>query len=200
MARFWQIRILSESALHRYLQGLSEENQHCAIDTIHLQLQDYLERFGIGLMSVSVGVNAGTQILQPEEWKAPTVGVIPNDIPKDCSRMTVAFPVEEGAEEITVLSQYLTARGYMPGEIVKEEIMPPVPWLRHDSVIIPQGTKIGVSVAVLDRSKLIASRLPFAPILRSDRAKLNKKNSQETGEVYLCRYLTQETVRAILGL
>lgn len=216
-----EIRTNVVAALVDYFNGTFRDQVGLdvwAVEAVRVSLNNYLESLGIGLMSSEVapldrspnrayaagqGFTGGIQdwddISKIEdgmsERKPPTIGVIPRRFPEDSDlARVVGFKVDDGGEEITVLSDQLAARSYAPGENLDPR---GGLWKKNDRVLIPQGSTIGLSVDYVDERKLKDSGLPQLPRYAVESSDGVIKRTQ--GGVYFCRYLSREAAMKALG-
>lgn len=176
-----------------YFAGMSEEVRF-RIAEVRLTLNDYVKKLGIGLVSVNIEMEDEDENawLPKGELKPPTLGVVKPKSARD-TQVLVGFKVDEGAEQITVLSNILHARGFLPGENISPTLQTlPYPWQRGQIVTVPQSAMVGLNVPVVDMGKLAESGIPFR--LGYDMAR------SRPSQVYFCRHLTQDAARKVLGL
>lgn len=183
------------ATLNGYFSEMPKEVKSC-IAEVRLSLNDYEKKFGIGLVSVNIEMQDEDENLwlPVGELKPPTLGVVKSQLSQN-TQVLAGFKVDEGAEQITVLSEKLHARGFLPGENIPETLQaPPYPWNRGQTVTVPQNTMVGLHVPVTNAERFFRlSEIPFRLIC--DVACKNRPK-----QVYFCRYLTRKAARKVLGL
>lgn len=177
------------------------------ISAVELTPNDYIERLGIGLVSVKVGVKdlAGRDLRFEDESADPTIGVIPANMEspekpeirgEPASHVLACFPVTEGAEKLIVLSDELHARGFLPGERMDVD-QAIAPWsCEGRPTIVPQSCVVGVRVPFLSKKRADEAGLKYLGVITPEEmmAQFHRELGPASGEVYMCRYLTQAAV------
>lgn len=191
------------AALTRYLERIEEAHPSEVMQAVGVTINDYLERFGIGLMSCRVeplNADRDSMILRDEK-EYPTIGVLPEDTGSRLSAKIATFQVENGGEELTALTDNLCLRGYLPGEQPPRFEISILPVQKGASILIPQKAAVGVRVPFVERERLFKSG--FFRNVRSlirDNLRIEKDINPGPGQVYFCRYLTRQAVAEALGL
>lgn len=184
-------------ALDRYVSEMSEEVRSL-IANVRLTLNNYVEKLGIGLVSVNIEMEDldGNAWLPAKDRKPPTVRVVQPQHREGEMQVLAGFKVDKGAEQIMVLSSALHARGFLPGEDIPQTTLGFLsPWLQGRTVTVPQNAMVGLHVPVVDLKKFQKSEVPYTLIY--DGAEVDRS---PTKQVYFCRYLTRDAARKVLGL
>ncbi|MFA5947836.1 MAG: hypothetical protein WC806_02595 [Candidatus Gracilibacteria bacterium] len=163
------------------------------LNAIRLLLNNWFERIGIGMMSVTLQpLNMQEAPLKnPDEYEYPTLGYIPNLGQQE--RRIVGFPIStggKGGECIKPMSKKLSVTRYRKEEMNFANQLPISPLGLNDEILVPDGEVVGVELNVLDPNKFDASGLPSSKVKNTDGEGL---------QMYLCRYPTEAAVRRVLN-
>jgi hypothetical protein len=189
------------NALRDRFSRLGVRSSYGRIEKVDLTRNNFLKELGIGLLSVKVAVRdaRNNNLRFGDERDDPTIGVIPERMGRqgednvDAEKVLACFPVSQGAEKLTVLSEELHARGFLPGEVCRAKQVT-TPWAHQDQpVIVPQSCVVGVRMPLVNPEQAARSGLNYARTSEVVRMPASE-GVLKTGEVYLCRYLTEEAV------
>jgi len=186
--------------LHSHMEKLRSARPDDVIRAVRLELHNYLAAFGISTAGFKIDFLAqdGSKLLLPKEKESPGMLFTP-EMPRIYRPALLGLQsVFGGAEQITAVSEKITARGFLLGENMQRTQA--VQQLRRgQSIIAPHGTMIGVRVQVVNRDKLNASHAPHAAIL-SDHSRHVPKDPDHRGEVIWHISLTREEALRLMEL
>ena len=172
-----------DDSINRYLGMFGGK-----IRGVMLEVNDYRESLGLGLVSVSMQAlnENGDEVLLGDESKAPTIGfaepVYKGAEDEEGLRTVVAgFQVADGVtERITALSEILFFNDALGGSYLQREFGP---------MNVPSGECVAAELALLDEEVLEASGIPYEEGLHEDGI---------PGQVYFCRYLTAKAANDVV--
>ncbi|QQR84034.1 hypothetical protein IPJ72_02455 [Candidatus Peregrinibacteria bacterium] len=166
--------------LERQLQSYTSEQMQTVVG-VRLNLNDYLERFGIGVVSVTIRLvdDEGSAVLPDDDLKAPTLG---NVLPPMRSRQQILalFGIDPGNAEQVTGEGRIHARVFAHGEEPSHKPIPEPDAL--DTIIVTEGSKIGVSVPVIDASKFARTGMAYQLVEPTS-------DVDRTAQLYTCRNL-----------
>lgn len=183
--------------LAKYFESVSQDTGK-EIRAVRLTLNNWAEKLGIGLISVTfqplatrdfrrLGKIKPFRMLPESEHKFPTVGIIPNIPDKD--QVNVGFKISEGAEELTALSYALFVKEFQEGDLLQYNAPLFAATQSGGNILINEGSLVGISVNVTDEGKLAYSGIEHGKLYGS---------GEIPNQAYLCRCLTNEAASKIL--
>lgn len=170
------------------------------IRAVRVSLNDYLEKLGIGLTSLSVEAmgrkpkRTGREtLLLPDEHKSPTLEVIPEDLIREFGARLIKFDVTWGSEVLDAVSKFYV-RGFLPGENI-DLSYGILPQPEGSKIIVPAGCAIGVRAAISDKDKAKLKGVNYREIVRDELSR-PENGPERTGQVYWRRYVKDVSRRA----
>lgn len=167
-----------------------------SIVSVRLRLNNWADKLGIGLVSVSVEPldRDGAMVLPPDDFpgKGPTIGSILPPVYMHPQAL-VGFRVDHDCAELIDGAGQIAGRTFSDGEGLR----PPIAGgLRkvdtmfvggHGAPIVTEGSLVALSVPVLDRRRLEASRLHYEEVERT-----HLEGTDGKSQIYTCRFLTSK--------
>ncbi|MBU0578082.1 hypothetical protein KJ742_04755 [Patescibacteria group bacterium] len=173
-------------ALERQLKAYNHERMNTVVG-VRLRLNDYVKMLGLGIVSVSIELTdqEGNAVLPDDDFKPLTLGNVLS--PTRLRQQILAlFPIDQGNAEQINGDGKIHARTFAYGENIADDVVQEPDRLTggKGAVIVTEGSRIGVSVPILNPALFESTRIAFQRVL-TDRM-------SGPSQIYTCRNLKTE--------
>ncbi len=172
--------------LERFFKSFTEDVWRRVMG-VRLRLNNYAQDLGIGLVSVAIEPfdDMGGNVALPDtDSAAPTLGnVLP---PSRLTEQVLAmFPISRGSAELINGDGTIHARTYSYGEnrFGEDRVQEPQRvGSRGGSLLVTEGSKVGVSMPILDPAKFGRANVDYELV--------DTQRREQQSQIYTCRNLT----------